>query len=141
MERNFREKLSMEKKLRPKNTKDENGTPVISLLKCLLFSYILTGGLLLLLALLLYRFSLSEKIVSISIIVIYVAATFFAGFAAGKKMQNRKFIWGLLEGSAYFLVLVMVSLIVNHTISDIANGFFTTLFLCAGGGMLGGMLS
>lgn len=139
MGRNFREKLSMEKRMRPKNTNEE-GIPVIFLLKCLLFSYILTGGLLLLLALFLYRFGLSEKMVSIAIIAIYVAATFLAGLIAGKRMQSRKFLWGLLEGSAYFLVLVAVSLIVNHSISDVANGFFTTLILCAGGGMLGGML-
>ncbi len=42
------------------------------LLKYLLFAYILTGGLLMLLALMVYRFSLSEKIVSIVIIGIYI---------------------------------------------------------------------
>ena len=59
---------------------EESGVNIIFLLKCLLFSYILTAGLLLLLALMLYRFSLQEKIVNICIIVIYIAVTFFAGF-------------------------------------------------------------
>ena len=59
-------------------------TPVIFLLKSLLFSYILTGALLVILAFLLYKLNLSEKIVSAAIIVIYVAATFFAGFMTGK---------------------------------------------------------
>ena len=131
----------MEKKLRPRSTNEESGVPVIFLLKSLLFSYILTGGLLLLLALLLYRFSLPEKIVSISIIVIYVGATFLAGFLTGKKMKSRKFLWGLAMGSAYFLVLVIVSLVVNHSVGDLSDSFLTTLVLCAGGGMLGGMLS
>lgn len=138
---NLRDKMSMERKRRPESAGEDGGIPVIFLLKCLLFSYIITGGLLLLLALLLYRFGLSEKIVAIAIIVIYVAATFFAGFVAGKKIKNRKFIWGLLLGLAYFMVLAVVSLIVNHSISDLTTGFFTTLALCAGGGMLGGMLS
>lgn len=131
----------MEHKLRVNKTNEEGSIPIVFLLKCLLFSYILTGGLLLLLALFLYKFGLSEKVVSIAIILIYVGATFFAGFVTGKKMKTRKFLWGLILGSAYFIVLVIISLVVNQSIGDITNSFLTTLVLCAGGGMLGGMLS
>ena len=119
----------------------EKDIPVLFLLKSLLFSYILTAACLLLLAFLLYKFGLTEKIVSIAIIVIYVAATFFAGFVAGRKMQNRKFLWGLLMGGLYFLVLLLVSLLVNGSVGEIGNSFLTTMVLCAAGGMLGGMLS
>lgn len=119
----------------------EQKVPVFFLLKSLLFSYILTAALLLLLAVLLYKLSLSEQIVSIAIIAIYVIATFFAGYITGKKMQNRKFIWGLLMGVVYFFVLLAVSFIINRSAGEIGNSFFTTLVLCAGGGMLGGMLS
>lgn len=114
---------------------------VLFFLKTLLFSYILTGGLLLLLTLLLYKFSLSEKIVSICIIGIYIGASFFAGFVTGKKMGSRKFLWGLSAGILYFLVLVAVSLAVNHSLKDVATNFFTVLALCAGSGMLGGMVA
>lgn len=129
----------MERSRKAENT--VNGIPMLFLGKCLLFSYILTGGLLMLLALLLYRFNLSEKIVGICIIGIYVAATFFAGFVAGKKIGSRKFIWGLMMGAAYFLVLLLVSLAVNHSVKELSGNFFTVLILCAGSGMLGGMLS
>ena len=111
------------------------------LLKSLLFSYILTGVMLALLAFLLYKLGLGEKTVSVAIIVIYVAATLFGGFVAGKRMGSRKFLWGLLMGSAYFLVLTAVSLCVGGAGIDVGTSFFTTLVLCAGGGMLGGMLS
>lgn len=121
--------------------KIEEGIPVLFLLKCLLFSYILTGGLLMLLALLVYRFGLSEKIVSIAIIAIYIGATFFAGFVTGKKLMSRRFLWGLVMGSAYFLVLVILSIAVNHSFKDVASNFFTVMVMCAGSGMLGGMLS
>ena len=57
---------------------------IMDLLKGLLISYLATGALLLLLALLLYRFSLSEEVVSIAIIAIYVIASFTAGFCTGK---------------------------------------------------------
>lgn len=114
---------------------------VLFFLKTLLFSYILTGGLLLLLTLLLYKFSLSEKIVSVCIIGIYIGASFFAGLVTGRKMGNRKFLWGLFAGILYFLVLVVVSLAVNHSLKDVATNFFTVLALCAGSGMLGGMIA
>lgn len=117
------------------------GMPAAFLLKSLLFSYILTVLLLGILAFLLYRFGLSEKTVSIAIIVIYVAATLFGGFLTGKRMQSRRFLWGLLLGGIYFIVLAAVSLVVGKGNIQFGNSFFTTLVLCAGGGMLGGMLS
>jgi putative membrane protein (TIGR04086 family) len=111
------------------------------ILKSLLFAYAVTAGLLLLLALFLYRFSLGEQIVSIAIIAIYVIVTFLLGFIAGKKMGARKFLWGLLMGAVYFVVLIFVSLVVNQGLSGNTNDFVTVLLLCAGSGMLGGMVS
>ncbi|MBQ4537637.1 MAG: TIGR04086 family membrane protein [Lachnospiraceae bacterium] len=111
------------------------------ILKTLLFSYLLTAGLLLLLALFLYRFDLSEKIVSLSITGIYVIATFLSGFLMGKREKSRRFLWGLLCGLFYFLLLTFISVLVNHTFKGIDSGFLTTLILCCSGGMLGGMLS
>lgn len=119
----------------------EKKISVIFFLKCLLFSYIVTAALLMILALLLFRLGLGEQIVSVAIIAIYVLSTFCAGFLAGKKMQSQKFLWGLLMGGLYFVVLTVMSLIVNHSVVEMGNPFFTTLALCTGGGMLGGMLS
>jgi len=117
------------------------GIPIGFLLKSLLFSYILTGVFLALLSFLLYKLGLGEKMIAIAIIIIYVGATFFAGFMAGKKMQNRKYLWGLMEGVAYFLVLTVISVLAGKGGIAVGNSFFTTLALCAGGGTLGGMLS
>ena len=123
----------------------EKITPVPSrftfILKCLLLSYLLTTGLLLLLSLMLYRFQLSEQIVTICITCIYILVTFLVGFLFGKREGNRKFLWGLLAGILYFLILFLLSMIVNHGLSAISGRLFTVLFLCAGSGMLGGMLS
>ena len=118
-----------------------SGEGVLFMLKCLLLSYVLTAGLLLLLAVLLYRFSLQEKAVNIGIIVIYIVVTFLAGLLAGKRAGSRKFVWGLLMGVLYFVVLALVSLAVNRSVVDVASYFVTVLCLCCGSGMLGGMLS
>lgn len=122
------------------NPKTE-GIPVGFVVKSLLFSYILTAILLALLAFLLYKLGLDERKVSIAIIAIYVIGTFFGGFVMGKKMGSRKFLWGLLMGTVYFLVLAVVSLCVGKGNIQMGSSFFTTLALCAGGGMLGGMVS
>ena len=114
---------------------------VVFITKCMLAAYILTAGLLLLLAFMLYRFGLSEKVVSLCIIGIYIAVTFAIGLLAGKRAGKKKFIWGLATGVLYYVILVIVSLIVNRGPQDIAGNMLTVFVLCAGSGMLGGMIS
>lgn len=113
----------------------------IFIIKCMLGAYILTAGLLLLLAFMLYRFGLSEKVVSICIIMVYIIVTFLAGLLAGKREGKRKYLWGLVMGVLYFGILVAVSLVVNKGVEDVAGNMMTVFFLCAGSGMLGGMVS
>ena len=79
--------------------------------------------------------------VSICIIGIYIVVTFAAGLLAGKREGKRKFLWGLAMGTAYYVILVIVSLIVNRGLQDVAGNMVTVFFLCAGSGMLGGMIS
>ncbi len=118
----------------------KNHSHVVFYLKCLLFSYILTVGLLLFLALFLYRFGLSEKIVSLAITLIYIAASFCAGFIAGRRMGVRKFMWGMLAGVLYFTILLCVSLVIDHGAAGISGNLVTIFLICAGSGTLGGML-
>lgn len=57
---------------------------VMWVLKSLLFSYIVTGVLLVLLTVLLYKFELDEKLVSAGIVAVYVLATMAGGIVLGK---------------------------------------------------------
>ena len=118
----------------------EEGFSVLFLLKCLLFSYILSALMLMLLALLLYKIRLSEGMVSIAISAIYVLSTFAAGFVAGKKQKTRRCLWGMLMGAVYFVVLAVISLLVNQSVGALGNSFLTTLTLCTAGATLGGMM-
>ena len=113
----------------------------VRLIKSLLAAYIVTGLLLLLLALLLYKLQLSESVVTIGIIAIYVAACFLGGFLEGKMMKTRKFLWGGAFGLLYFAVLAVISLAVGQGFSGSSSHFVTTLILCMAGGTLGGMVS
>lgn len=116
-------------------------TKVLWVLKSLLISYMVTGIMLLLLALMLYKFKLDEKAVSAGIVAIYVAATLIGGLCIGKMAKNRRFLWGLILGALYFLLLILITFGVYRTLDGNGIHMITTFFLCAGGGMVGGMVS
>lgn len=129
----------MERKKNGQGLKSERS--VLSFLKALLCSYVVTGILLLVLTLLLYKLSLDEEKVTVGIMVTYVVSTFAGGLVIGKLMKERKFLWGLVLGVVYFALLLLISLAVYRTLQAGGSNVISTLLLCAGGGMLGGMLS
>ncbi len=124
----------MEKKI-GKNSK------AIWMLKALLTSYVVTAAALLILALLLYKMDLDEQKVTMGIIIIYVLSTFVGGFIMGKLVGERRFFWGLMLGMVYFLLLLAISIVVNQSLQNNGMNVVTTMLLCTGGGMIGGMVS
>ena len=94
-----------------------NNKIVLKVLSTLLVMYILTGAALFLLAFLLYKMELTENIVTIGIMVIYVVSGLLGGIIIGKRMKTRRFLWGILIGGAYFVVLLIGSLLMNQGIS------------------------
>lgn len=111
------------------------------MVKSLLAAYVVTGIFLLILTLLLYKMGLSEQNVNIGVILIYVIATFSGGFVMGKLSMTHQFLWGLLAGVLYWGLLMLISLGIYHSLQAEMGSLLTTLLLCAGGGMLGGMVS
>lgn len=117
------------------------GKKAIWFVKSLLCGYIVTGFLLLILALMLYKLGLSEQNVNAGIVLIYVISTFSAGFVLGKLAGKRKFLWGLFAGITYFVLLMLITLGVYHVFQGNVTNIAVTFLLCAGGGMLGGMIA
>lgn len=112
-----------------------------NVLKGLLIAYIVSGVFIVVLAFLLYKFSLPKQAIGVGIILIYIVSTFLGGFSLGKNMKVKKYLWGLLLGIGYFVILTVVSLIVNGGLQNVSGNFFLTMILCTGSGMLGGMFS
>ena len=119
----------------------ERGTQVFQVMKALIASYIVTGILLFVVTFFLYKFEWDEQMVTAGIIVIYVVSTFVGGFILGKIKKSRKFLWGLIMGVLYFALLFLISFGVYRSFDGNGTNVITTLLLCAGGGMLGGMLA
>jgi len=111
------------------------------LLKGLLISYIITAFMLLLLAFIMLKLDTPSIVISGGINFAYIASAFVGGFFAGKKIEQKKFIWGMLMGLLYFVVLLLVSLMMNR-VSPIPFGNLITVFIISTlSGMLGGMIS
>ena len=110
-------------------------------LKVLVMMYIITGLILVILAAVMLKASPGSAFISGGIIFAYLASSFAGGFIMGKKKKKQKYLWGLGTGLAYFLVLFVVSLLVQKGLGIQLTHAVGTGFLCAIGGMIGGMLS
>lgn len=118
----------------------ENGI-VKPMLRSLLISYVLSGLLLGALAFALYKLRLKEGQVNLMVYLVYLAACLAGGAAAGKRLRQRRFFWGLLSGLFYFLILFAVSWVMNPWSALDTERSVTVMAVCALGGMLGGMFS
>ena len=50
------------------------------------------------------------------------------------------FLWGMGAGVAYFLIICVLSIAMEPDFEPVSNSSITTLLICLGSGMLGGML-
>ena len=114
---------------------------VLKVLSTLLIMYILTGVALFVLAFLLYKMELTENIVTIGITAIYVVSGLLGGIIIGKRMKTRRFLWGIIMGAAYFLVLLIGSALLNRGLTSDMLHIGRTLVMCMGAGMIVGMVS
>lgn len=126
---------------RKRNLEPGTQNHAVNMLKALLAAYAVTVVLLFLLTFLLYKFNLDEGKVNIGISAVYVISTFTGGFLIGKWNQIRKYLWGLAVGILYFALLLLISVAVYRSLQDNGASVLTIFLLCAGGGMLGGMLA
>ncbi|MBT9776391.1 TIGR04086 family membrane protein [Clostridium sp. MCC353] len=110
-------------------------------LRSLLFSYLLTGILLVVSAFALYKLRLKESQVVIAVNAIYIITCLFGGFLMGKGIRQRRFFWGFILGALYFLVLFLVSMVMGKGLNGNITQIGTTLAICALSGTVGGMMS
>ena len=117
------------------------GNKVVETGKSLLISYLLTGIILAILSYFVLQYEIKEQIVNIVIVTTYVIANFAGGFICGKKMKEKKFLWGLCVGLLYAAILIVVSVSLGNVAFLLDKTNITMILLCSGGGMLGGMFA
>lgn len=120
---------------------DQPKNSVWSIIKILLVMYGMTVICLLMLTVMLGKLGLSEGVVSVGIIVIYILSGFIGGFMGGRTLNGKKFLRGAEMGFCYLLILVIGSAVLHKGINIELSRFVTTLVLCIGSGGIGGMVS
>lgn len=121
--------------------KEQNEVWIMWMVKALLAAYVVTGILLIILALALYKFELNEGAVTAGVTAVYLISTFTGGLVAGKLAKVRRFLWGIVLGILYFALLLLVTVGIYRTFHGNSTEILVTFALCAGGGMAGGMIS
>ncbi|HEX3076998.1 MAG TPA: TIGR04086 family membrane protein, partial [Lachnospiraceae bacterium] len=66
---------------------------------------------------------------------------FVGGFFLGKKVESRRFLWGIILGVIYFVIILVISLVMNKASFGSAGSVMSVMGMCMLGGMLGGMIS
>lgn len=117
------------------------GKKFAAVIRSLIIAYALTGVLLVLLAFLVYKFQLAGSVVDITIVAIYVVVTFLGAFITGKKVKEQKFLWGFLLGLLYIMIISVIAILLGQAFRVDSTANLSTVALCIGGGLLGGMVS
>lgn len=112
---------------------------MMSTMKMLLVSYLFSGLLMLLLAMILCKVGLTESKVEIGVLIIYLISTLLGGYGMGKVVRVQKYLWGLVLGISYFAMLLLVTLCVSRSLGDVHIA--STMLLCMAGGTIGGMIA
>lgn len=113
----------------------------VQYVKKLIMAYVLTTILLALFAFFMYKMNLSDTVGYAMLLVSYLVPTMFAGWRMGKQVEKRQFVWGMLLGLGYFLLLLFVSFIGNNYFFVNYQKLVLVGVICIFSGMFGGMLS
>lgn len=107
--------------------------------KALIFSVTMTVLCIFVLALICYFSNISDKSVSAIVFVISIICVLLSAIAVSKNAKKGGFIHGGLVGVSYFLVLIILSILINKSL--IFSMHMLSLGLGSiGAGVLGGIL-
>lgn len=126
--------------MKEKNSKNEMEMGLVYI-KCMAVTFLITMVLLVLTAFLWYKTDMASTVLSGMLVAAYIVSNFIGGWMIGKKAEKRKFLWGLLLGVGYFLIVFLVSFLGNaYMLGDIQDLILVGV-LCTLSGMFGGMVS
>ncbi len=113
---------------------------VLGFVRALLLAFVVTAVNVFLLGIVLYKVGLSHGLMLGGSIVIYILSCFMGGFVLGKGGRKKAFLWGLLLGTVYYMVLLLIALLVPRQDTADQWSVAINLGICALSGMTGAML-
>ena len=88
------------------------GKKIGVVIRGLIVAYAVTGLLLAILAFAVFKLHLTESVTDLAIIAIYVIVTFLGAFVVGKRVKEKKFLWGFILGVLYIAIITAVIAII-----------------------------
>ena len=107
--------------------------------RTLLLSFLISILILCLMALLMWKLSLSDGQVKTGLYLSYLLSCLFGGFCFGRIFPKRRILWGLGFGIGYFLLLALICVIIAK--EALSYPAFLVLGLCCLGGCAGAFFS
>lgn len=114
---------------------------IIPIIKTIVFMIITTVVMILLMTLLFYKAEIDEKGIRIGAVITYFITTFIGGFIFGKVNESKKYLFGLMIGAVYFILLIICSAVLGSSGNMFSGRMAIAMISCLAGGMLGGMIS
>ena len=109
------------------------------ILKALLLALILSIIVIGILSVAVYFLNISDRTISTLIMLLSALCIFFASFVLTKNIEKSGLLNGILLSALYFLVLILLSLLVNGSV-DLGFSNFLRLLVTIASGALGGIL-
>ncbi len=116
-------------------------TKIIYLIRTIILCFLISFLLISLAAIILWKTNLSASQMQPGIYAIYAISCLFGGFFAGRKLQEKRVLWGVILGLIYFLFLIILSALLLHTVPVLSAKALITLTLCILGGIIGAVIS
>lgn len=132
----------MDTEIKREMSKMERFEKIIVLCVYELMAFLVSDICLCLIAYGIYARYLQEGMTGILILFTYGLSVAVAGFLAGRKMGKNGFLWGLLEGMGYFLLVMLLSVFFGMKEISITfewQNVITILIICIFTAMLSGI--
>lgn len=113
----------------------------LSILKVLFLTLLFSSVLVFSLALALYKFGIGSEKIRIGVMAIYGLSGFFGGYIVGKLSIEKKYLWGLVQGLSYVVLLIIFSIIINKGVPADAGLMLLQMIVCVVCSVFGGMLA
>lgn len=114
-------------------------SPIISLLKGIVISYILTAAVFLIYALLITYTDVTEDHISTTALITTAAVCIICGFITARSAESRGLIWGVLSGILYVVLLLITGFLLIPAFMPTSKFLIMSALAAAAGG-LGGII-
>lgn len=130
--------LQNDKKIK-KSVKCENGNIFSNLIKGVSIGYAITAVVFIVYAVLITYTQMTEKNTQLIVMITTVISVIVAGYTTAKSADNKGWLYGMLSGFLYAVIMIMLGVIISPEVS-FNNKTVMILVLSLAGGGLGGII-